>query len=252
MRDAKALILERATVPPQTWGYDDVTAGILRHLDPRASKDGRYQVLEAGGGSASHLPLPDGAEVTTIDISAEALALNSYATEKLCGDIQEFDYGQRRYDLIICWDVLEHLERPEAALARFADILKPDGRIVLVGPVPTTVKGLVTRLSPHWVHVQFYRRVLGSTTAGLPGHPPFATHLAAAADPRRAAAFLTARGFKIDALKGYKSNHIAALGDKSRLVLGAYRFVEWALSIASRGRTDRGITDFFLVAARSR
>jgi SAM-dependent methyltransferase len=37
-------------------------------------------------------------------------------------------------DAVVCLEVLEHLERPNAALAEFARVLKPDGRLLLSVP----------------------------------------------------------------------------------------------------------------------
>jgi SAM-dependent methyltransferase len=241
--------LERATRPPAAWHYEDVAAAILRHFDPRTAT-GPFQVLEAGGGSLTHLPLPPSAEITTIDISAEQLAENTYATEKLQGDLQTFDYGDRRFDLVIAWDVLEHLSRPEAALERFASVLKPGGHVLVVGPLHLTLKGLVTRLTPHWLHVQFYRHVLRSPVAGLPGHPPFETELAGGADWHEVAHLLTARGMTVTAIKGYESSHVAALRQKSRALIGLYRLAERALALATTDRFERGMTDFFLIAQK--
>lgn len=246
---------EPARAGGEGWHYAEVAAAILKVFDPRLEPvtDTRsYRVLEAGGGSASHLPLPATAEVTTIDISPEQLAANSYAAEKLLGDLETFDYGARRYSLIIAWDVLEHLSRPEAALQRFADILEPGGRLVIVGPQRYTLKGLVTRMMPHWVHVAFYRHILGSENAGKPGHAPFPAHLAVGAVPSAIAAFVRRKGLTIERFTGYESSHVAAVGKKSALLLYAYRAAERVLGLATLGRYRRGVTDFFLIAQRPR
>ncbi len=248
--DGVAMRLEPANSGHTSWHYEDVTAAILRTFDPRREASESYSVLEAGGGSSSHLPLPAGAKITTIDISPEQLAANDYATERLLGDLQTFDYGTRRYNLIIAWDVLEHLSEPEAALARFADILEPGGRLLVVGPQRYTLKGLITRASPHPLHVAFYRYVLGSPDAGKPGHPPFPAYLAPAAEPNRIAAFIEARGLEIDRFVGYESSHVGALAERGALLIGLYRAAEWLLSIATAGRYRRGMTDFFMIARK--
>jgi 2-polyprenyl-3-methyl-5-hydroxy-6-metoxy-1,4-benzoquinol methylase len=67
--------------------------------------------------------------VTAVDVErpgqargAEALAVD------LDGDFAAA-LGQRRFDVILALDVLEHLRRPEEAAAKIADILKPGGRL---------------------------------------------------------------------------------------------------------------------------
>lgn len=244
--------LEPIGAGPTDWHYEDVAAAIVEAYDPRREDGRSFRVLEAGGGSASHLPLPEGAEVTTIDISPEQLAANTYARHKLLGDLQTFDFGQRRFNLIIAWDVLEHLETPEAALERFAHILEPGGRLLVVGPQRYTLKGLLTRLTPHALHVAFYRHVLGSENAGTPGHPPFPAHLSEGSEPLRLASYLRDKGLSIDRFVGYESSHVGALGRRSPVLLGAYRLVEWALHIGTFGAYSRQMTDFFLIARKPR
>lgn len=248
--DAVAMQIEPMSSGSTAWHYDEVAAAIVSVYDPRREAGSGFRVLEAGGGSASHLPLPADADVTTIDISPEQIAANSYAREKLVGDLQTFDYGTRRYNLIIAWDVLEHLERPEAALERFASILEPGGRLLVVGPQRYTLKGLLTRLSPHALHVAFYRHILGSQNAGKPGHPPFPAHLAPGAEPRTIAAFVAARGLTVDRFVGYESSHVGALSQRGTLLIAAYRSAEWMLNLATFGRYTRGMTDFFLIARK--
>lgn len=231
------------------YGYAEITRDLLAVYDPRASYTS-LRVLEAGGGSDSWLPLPPGSEITTIDISAEQLAMNTYARETLLGDLQTFDYGARRFNLIVCWDVLEHLETPVEAVARLADVLAPGGRIVIKGPLKRTIKGLVTRFTPHELHVAFYRHVLKSETAGLPGHPPFKAYLASGSAPEDLVPLCARHGLKIDAIKTFETAHVTAIASRSPWLLAAYRASEWALSMLTFGRYPRRVTDFFLVARR--
>lgn len=242
--------LGRATSGPPAWGYADIVAGIVAHYDPRMSPAQPLRLLEAGGGADCWLPLPVGAEITTIDISQEQLDKNTYATEKLLGDLESFDYGQSRYDLIVCWDVLEHLREPEAALQRLAAVLTPGGRIVIKGPLPDTLKGFVTRFTPHAFHVLFYRHILGCRHAGKPGYAPFKAHLAPASNPDTIARLLARDGVMVDTISGFETIQISAIRDKSRLLLAAYRAAETLLSVMTLGRIKTRMTDFFLIARR--
>jgi SAM-dependent methyltransferase len=242
--------LTRASRGPETWGYAETADAILSHYDPRASAARPFRMLEAGGGSDCWLPMPSGAEITTIDISPEQLEMNTYAKEKLLGDLETFDYGDRRFDLIVCWDVLEHLKRPEAALDRLAGVVAPGGRLIVKGPLPQSLKGLATRASPHGLHVQFYRRVLGSKTAGLPGHPPFKAHLRPASSPNTIAQLLMRHGLMVDTLEGYESGQVSAIAAKGRWAIGLYRAVEAMLWALTFGLSKRRMTDFYLIARR--
>src|SRR4051812_43966697 len=76
-------------------------------------------VLEAGCGSASHISIAADACLTGIDISEKQLARNQALDEKILGDVQSYALPESRFDVIICWDVLEHLPHPELALENF-------------------------------------------------------------------------------------------------------------------------------------
>ncbi len=154
-------------------------------LDRRVGEWERVRILEAGCGSASRLVFGAGADIVGIDLSARQLERNALATTKIVGDIQTYPLPVAAYDLIICWDVLEHLERPELAVANFARAVAPGGLIVLKQPNPLSVKGIVTRLTPHGFHVWFYRVFFKMKRAGTDDVGPFKTYLKLAITPGR-------------------------------------------------------------------
>src|SRR4051812_43178143 len=105
-------------------------AALQRHLTALLPADGSMTVLEAGCGSYSHVAAGPEAYVVGIDISADQLEQNTHVHEKVLGDIQTHDLGDARFDMIVSWDVLEHLAAPNSALERFARALRPGGLIV--------------------------------------------------------------------------------------------------------------------------
>jgi SAM-dependent methyltransferase len=130
-------------------------------------------VLEAGGGSYSHIRVSGETRVTVLDISAEQLARNSYADEHILGDLEEYEFERARFDLVVCYDVLEHLNQPGRALENMAHALRPGGLLVIGCPNRNALKGFVTRWTPHAFHVWYYRHMRGDSNAGRPGRPPF-------------------------------------------------------------------------------
>jgi hypothetical protein len=60
-------------------------------------------------------------------------------------------------------------------LERFVVWLRPGGIIIIRVPDRDSVKGLITRLTPHWFHIWYYRFVRGYKSAGQPGHAPYRT-----------------------------------------------------------------------------
>jgi SAM-dependent methyltransferase len=146
---------------------------VLRRELPR----GRIATYEAGGGSSSFLPLDvlGRSRVTVVDIDADQVRNNTYADEAILGDVQTYRFGPDSFDLVICYNVIEHLPDVEAALLNFRDALRRGGMILIGAPNPRSLSGVVTKYSPHWFHVWFYRHVRGIRNAGEPGEPPFPT-----------------------------------------------------------------------------
>lgn len=147
--------------------------GILGSRLPAAS----LRIYEAGGGSTSFLPLEvlRRAHVTVVDIDADQICNNDYAQETILGDVQVHRFAPDSFDLVICYNVIEHLPDVEAALLRFCELLKRGGLMFIGAPNPRSLSGVVTKYSPHWFHVWFYRYVRGEKHAGLPGEAPFPT-----------------------------------------------------------------------------
>ena len=66
-------------------------------------------------------------EYATREFGAEGLAFRQVDCETLLAEA-------RRFDVIVCADVLEHLPRPEAALSCVERLLRPGGRVVVTIP----------------------------------------------------------------------------------------------------------------------
>jgi SAM-dependent methyltransferase len=155
-------------------------------------------IYEAGGGSTSFLPLDvlRRAHVTLVDIDEEQIRNNDYAQEAILGDIQRHRFPTESFDLITCYNVIEHLADVESTLQHFCDALKPGGLLLIGAPNPQSLSGIVTRFSPHWFHVWFYRHVRGDRNAGRPGHAPFPTVFHRLVAPSKLERFVTARGLE--------------------------------------------------------
>ncbi|MDP2334233.1 MAG: methyltransferase domain-containing protein [Reyranella sp.] len=167
----------------------------------------RLAIYEAGGGSTSFLPLDvlRRAHVTVVDIDEDQIRNNDYAQETILGDVQSHRFGPGSFDLVICYNVIEHLPDVEAALLRFCESLKQGGLILIGAPNPKSLSGVVTKYSPHWFHVWFYRHVRGDRKAGLPGQAPFPTFFHPLVTLSRLEAFAAAHGLQMIYRKEYES-----------------------------------------------
>jgi SAM-dependent methyltransferase len=167
----------------------------------------RLAIYEAGGGSTSFLPLEvlRRAHVTVVDIDEDQIRNNDYAQETILGDVQTHRFAPDSFDLVICYNVIEHLPDVEAALLRFCESLKQGGLILIGAPNPKSLSGVVTKYSPHWFHVWFYRHIRGDRKAGLPGQAPFPTFFHPLVTLSRLEAFATAHGLQMIYRKEYES-----------------------------------------------
>jgi 2-polyprenyl-3-methyl-5-hydroxy-6-metoxy-1,4-benzoquinol methylase len=137
-------------------------AVVQRLLAGLAPADGpRLAVLEAGCGRYRHIRYPDAVEITGLDISAEQIANNEYAHEKIVGDVQTWQ-TERHWDAVICIYLLEHVDDPARAVRNLLSWARPGGLVVIAVPNLHSLKGLVTRATPfafhHWFYQHVYRR----------------------------------------------------------------------------------------------
>jgi SAM-dependent methyltransferase len=145
----------------------------------------KLRVLEAGCGSISYLRFPPDTYLVGIDISEAQLRKNTYLDEKILGDIERHQLPAEEFDVVVCWNVFEHLPHPEQALSSFARAICPGGLVVLALPNALSVKGLVTKFTPFWFHVWVTRHLMGRKLAGTEGNGPFPTFMRFSIAPAR-------------------------------------------------------------------
>jgi len=219
----------------------------LSHAQSAFSSKTDTNILEVGGGSRTHIPL-QGARYTVVDISKEQLEKNKDAAERILGDAQTIDYGDRRFDACVFWDVLEHLESPRSALLRAHDTLSPGGLVFVKGPILNSAKGIFTDLTPWWTHVLFYRYVLRQKNAGKPGYAPFRVEHAAEASHSEIAGTLKELGMDVVFVGEYVSTQVYALKDRIPLLYWLYEAFGLLLRTTSAGKIGGRETEFLIVA----
>jgi SAM-dependent methyltransferase len=192
---------------------------IICHQLPRDN----IRIYEAGGGSMPCLPLDkwQARHITVVDIDEAQLRNNSYADTKILGDIQELRFPDGSFDLVVCYNVVEHLTAPDRAVALFFDALAPGGILFIGAPNPHSLSGVVTKHTPHWLHVAYYRWIRGKKDAGQAGKVPFRTVYHPIVAPQNLAAFCEGLGFEVIYLKEYEALHIQLLLAQSRSSAGS-------------------------------
>jgi 2-polyprenyl-3-methyl-5-hydroxy-6-metoxy-1,4-benzoquinol methylase len=221
---------------------------IQQIVDSVFSGKGAPVVLEAGCGSLSHVRFPPDAHIVGIDISAGQLERNKNLSERIHGDIQDYDLPEQRYDAIVCWDVLEHLQRPESALERFNKGIRHGGIIILSASNPLSPKGIITKLTPFAFHIWFYRNVRGWKEAGTKGNPPFPTYLRLSMGPRAIARFAQQNGLTIlhRSVGGYGDSR-DVVGRRNKRVDMAMKVVNTLCRVVSLGFIKPKSTQYYFV-----
>jgi ubiquinone/menaquinone biosynthesis C-methylase UbiE len=76
---------------------------------------------------------------------------------------EQLPLGDAEADVVICFNALDHMRDPAAALAEMARVMRPGGTLLLMihtFPAWTMPLLAVDRLHPHhWTHAQFVARV---------------------------------------------------------------------------------------------
>lgn len=226
--------------------FSEVLAEVDAYLNRWRSRKGRISVLEAGGGSRSYVNLSSADIVTAIDISQEQLNRNTYATHKILGDLHTFRFDDHAYDLIVCFDVLEHLDRPGDVLRSFVRALKSDGILCIAAPYNDSFFGLLTKHTPHWFHVFVYRYFFQSATAGRPGYAPFPTMLRKEMNPYHIVSFARQHDLDVKYFRLYERGRRDHIRRKSRILGGMVDGIIW-MGNGVLARKDFAMSDYMIL-----
>jgi 2-polyprenyl-3-methyl-5-hydroxy-6-metoxy-1,4-benzoquinol methylase len=97
------------------------------------------RALEIGcaSGYGTELLGRSGAEVVAIDLHGAAVASTQRRNPRaraVRADCTRLPFEARAFDLVVCFDVIEHLEKPATLLEQIARVVKPGGRAILSTP----------------------------------------------------------------------------------------------------------------------
>jgi 2-polyprenyl-3-methyl-5-hydroxy-6-metoxy-1,4-benzoquinol methylase len=208
------------------------------------------RVVEAGCGARSHLSYPSGARVLGLDILRAQLLRHAGTASLVQADVTALPVASAAVDLVVCWDVLEHLAAPERAVAELARVLRPGGRAVLALPNILSLKGLVTRLTPWSFHVWVYRHVLGDASAGTDAFDQFPTELRFVLRPAGLRRLAASRGLHVEDLHLYEGpvpQHLRRRHRAADVLLAAASRVS---RLASAGQYDTTLSDMLVVLSK--
>lgn len=182
----------------------------------------KLRILEAGCGRRWNLDL-SGIDVhlTGIDIDADSVQLRMGEAgdldDAIVGDLREVALPPGSFDITFSSFVLEHVAGAEQLLDRLVAAVRPGGLVLLRIPDRDSVFGFLTRHTPHWVHVQYWRRIRGIEQAGRPGFGPFPVVYDGVVSWRGMTAYCKLNGLEI--IDAYSSNfHLRSWGGRAAMV----------------------------------
>jgi len=111
-----------------------------RHLKIlERSRNGTKNLLEVGCGSGIFLETASkhGWKVHGLDISPQAVGLalkNCPTAHVICAPIEGSGLPKETFDVIALWDVIEHVDDPEALLKEARSLLAPGGYLIMETP----------------------------------------------------------------------------------------------------------------------
>jgi 2-polyprenyl-3-methyl-5-hydroxy-6-metoxy-1,4-benzoquinol methylase len=189
------------------------------------------------------LQLGPNARIVGIDVSAEQLDRNTGIHESVVADIQTVELPEASFDLVLCWDVLEHLSSPQMALDNLLHALRRGGLLVVGGPDPFSLKGLVTWLTPYWVHRLVYARSGWQLE-------PFRIYRRVAASPRSIMKWAAERQLACIYATTYESSLQSALRQRLKMEGRVWTLLERSTSSLTGGLVKLSHTDFMLALQR--
>jgi 2-polyprenyl-3-methyl-5-hydroxy-6-metoxy-1,4-benzoquinol methylase len=136
-----------ASRPPERASPDEMAGGLMesehrgRYLWAAALASDR-EVLDAGCGTgygSEILADADARSVTGIDIAQEAIEqARSNCTHPVCefqvGSVHELPYEDGRFDLVVCFEVIEHVDQQPRAISELRRVLKDSGVLAISSP----------------------------------------------------------------------------------------------------------------------
>lgn len=114
---------------------------ILKRIRTFAKGKGNFSLLEIGTGSGFFMTFLESefpkAELVGLEYDPRLVELTKTKVENakiVQGNAEEFNFDNKKFDIIVSFQVIEHLYNPEAMLNSVEKHLKPDGIFIFTTP----------------------------------------------------------------------------------------------------------------------
>jgi len=126
------------------WYWDFRDQAALAYIAPRDRC-----ILDLGCGEGITLERLvtqfSGRDILGIDVMPENIAIClAHRLPARLGDLYELDLPNNSQDVVLFFEVIEHLQEPEKALAEIHRLLRPDGKVIII--IPNDLNMFLARL----------------------------------------------------------------------------------------------------------
>lgn len=130
--------------------YKSTTGYLRKQIASYVTAQSR--VLDAGCGEYNRLLDKSSIEkLIGCDIDSSAIRNNKDISEGIVADLENLTLSENDFDLVMSYDVIEHLDNPERFVESAARMLKRDGHIFVITPNRNSLFGFVAWLIPYTI-----------------------------------------------------------------------------------------------------
>jgi len=90
------------------------------------------------------------------DVAAE-IPRNKYKLDVLVGDISKINFEEMKFDIIVSWHTLEHMEDPHVAVKKMVELLNPGGLLYISVPNIGSTEAMISK--NNWFHLDVPRHL---------------------------------------------------------------------------------------------
>jgi 2-polyprenyl-3-methyl-5-hydroxy-6-metoxy-1,4-benzoquinol methylase len=124
------------------------------------------KILDAGCGSRNQLISRKTVELLIgCDIDECSIKENGDISVGIMSNTEEMGFRENTFDLIMSFDMIEHLKNPQAFIKNASKSLKQGGVIFLVTPNRNSIFGIAARVIPYKIKVHLTRSISESPTS---------------------------------------------------------------------------------------
>jgi SAM-dependent methyltransferase len=205
---------------------------------------GRRQIrmLDAGCGGICRVRLSVPTYTVGIDASDDQLARNADLDEGIVGELEQVPIAPDSFDLVVCWNVVEHLREPIETVDRLITALRNDGMLLLAWPNLRSAKAHLTRALPYSMHVSLFRWLYPKAPV-TDDRGPFETVLDKRLGPQYVVDAVRSRGLSLHDLVWYESHMQRRARTKLGLTGWRWRALRTLIAGLSGGRVDADRSD---------